>query len=272
MQSRRHHPQRCDQRVREERSVAAGSGASERDVGGETGAQCDYSAGISACEKGGQWQRALSLLSEMWEAKLEPNVIPWVTYNAGISACGKGEQWQRAGELFCEMWEAKLEPDVISYTAGIGAWQQALALLGEMSEAKLEPNVISYSAGISACETGGRWQQALALLGEMSAARIETNVVIYTGGISACEEGGSVAVGSCAAPRDVGGEGRDQSHQLQLRDPRVQEGRAVAAGCGTGQRDVAGENGARRLSYCAVIDACEQCVQWHRALALLIEM
>ena len=34
-----------------------------------------YNAGISACEKGEQWQRALALLSEMREAKLEPNVI-----------------------------------------------------------------------------------------------------------------------------------------------------------------------------------------------------
>ena len=34
-----------------------------------------YNGGISACEKGEQWQRALSLLSEMWEAKLEPGVI-----------------------------------------------------------------------------------------------------------------------------------------------------------------------------------------------------
>ncbi|CAK0872581.1 unnamed protein product, partial [Prorocentrum cordatum] len=33
-----------------------------------------YSAGVSACEKGQQWQRALALLSEMWEAKLEPDV------------------------------------------------------------------------------------------------------------------------------------------------------------------------------------------------------
>ena len=72
-----------------------------------------YSAGISACEKGEQWQRALALLSEMWEAKLEPNVI---SYNAGISACEKGEQWQRALALLSEMWEAKLEPDVIYTT------------------------------------------------------------------------------------------------------------------------------------------------------------
>ena len=35
-----------------------------------------YSAGISACEKGGQWPEALSLLREMGDVKLDPNVIP----------------------------------------------------------------------------------------------------------------------------------------------------------------------------------------------------
>ena len=34
-----------------------------------------YSAGISACEKCGQWRNALSLLGEMVEANMEPNVI-----------------------------------------------------------------------------------------------------------------------------------------------------------------------------------------------------
>ncbi|CAK0837724.1 unnamed protein product, partial [Prorocentrum cordatum] len=82
--------QRWDQRVREGRAVAAGAGAAERDAGGEAGARLSYSAGISACEKGEQWQRALALLSEMRKAKLEPNVI---SYRAGISAYEKGEQW-----------------------------------------------------------------------------------------------------------------------------------------------------------------------------------
>ena len=44
-------------------------------AGGHGSALVIYSAGISACEKGEQWQPALALLSEMWEAKLEPNVI-----------------------------------------------------------------------------------------------------------------------------------------------------------------------------------------------------
>ena len=62
-----------------------------------------YNAGISACGKGEQWQRASALLSEMREVKLEPDVI---SYNAGVRACRMGEQWQLA-------LEATLEPAVI---------------------------------------------------------------------------------------------------------------------------------------------------------------
>ncbi|CAK0902491.1 unnamed protein product, partial [Prorocentrum cordatum] len=75
-----------------------------------------YSAGISACEKGEQWQGALALLSEMWEAGLEPDVI---SYSALISACEKGEQWHRALALLSEMWEVRLEPNLISTTLGL---------------------------------------------------------------------------------------------------------------------------------------------------------
>ncbi|CAK0809442.1 unnamed protein product [Prorocentrum cordatum] len=84
---RRSAPQtRCDrlvghtaeeQRLSERWSVAAGSGAAERDVGGEAGAQLSYSAGVSACAKGEQWQRALALLSELREAKLESNAASY---------------------------------------------------------------------------------------------------------------------------------------------------------------------------------------------------
>ncbi|CAK0853897.1 unnamed protein product [Prorocentrum cordatum] len=171
--------------------------------------------------KGEQWQRALALLSEMWEAKLEPDVI---SYNAGISACEKGEQWQRALALLSEMWEAKLEPDVISYSAGISAcekgeqWQRALALLSEMWEAKLEPNVISYSAGISACEKGEQWQRALALLSEMWEAKLEPDVISYSRWDQRVREGQAVAACADAASRDAGGEVGAQRHSSTLRE------------------------------------------------------
>ncbi|CAK0899307.1 unnamed protein product, partial [Prorocentrum cordatum] len=85
-----------------------------------------------------------------------------VSYNAGISACEKGEQWQRALELLSEMLKAKLEPSVISYHAEIvacarcGQWRQALSLLGEMRNRYVEPNEDSYNLGITAYERSSR--------------------------------------------------------------------------------------------------------------------
>ncbi|CAK0843496.1 unnamed protein product [Prorocentrum cordatum] len=70
--------QHWDQRVREGRAVGAGFGVAQRDMADEAGARralVSYAAGISACEKGDQWQRAGALLSEMREAQLEPDVI-----------------------------------------------------------------------------------------------------------------------------------------------------------------------------------------------------
>ena len=52
-----------------------------------------FNAVISACEKGGQWQRALSLLDDMHRAGVTLNAI---SFNAAILTCEKGGQWQRA--------------------------------------------------------------------------------------------------------------------------------------------------------------------------------
>ncbi|CAE8614882.1 unnamed protein product, partial [Polarella glacialis] len=75
-----------------------------------------FSAAISACEKGGQWQQALNLLSLMPEASVAPNEI---TYNATMSACEKGGQWQLALSLLSLMPEARVVPDKITYSAAI---------------------------------------------------------------------------------------------------------------------------------------------------------
>ena len=46
-----------------------------------------YSSLISACEKAGQWERALSLFEGMHQDGCRPNVI---TYNSLITACAQG--------------------------------------------------------------------------------------------------------------------------------------------------------------------------------------
>ncbi|CAK9030728.1 Pentatricopeptide repeat-containing protein, partial [Durusdinium trenchii] len=47
---------------------------------------------ISACEKAGQWQVALLLLSQL----VEEDRMDVTSYNAAISACEKGVQWRLA--------------------------------------------------------------------------------------------------------------------------------------------------------------------------------
>merc|ERR1712032_865842 len=102
-----------------------------------------YNAGISACEKGGQWPEALSLLREM--------------RGAGRHQLQCQHQRVREGRAVAGV---KVELDVISYCAGIsacekgGQWPETLSLLREMAEVKLELDVISYCAGISACGKG----------------------------------------------------------------------------------------------------------------------
>ena len=71
-----------------------------------------YCAAISACEKGGQWQRALQLMEDMQAEGIPADTI---TYSAAISACEKGRQWQRALRLMKDM-QAEGIPAIPSHT------------------------------------------------------------------------------------------------------------------------------------------------------------
>ena len=56
-----------------------------------------FNTAIRACEKGSQWQQALSLMSEAPHRHLQVDVI---SYNAVMAACSEGTQWQVAVGLF----------------------------------------------------------------------------------------------------------------------------------------------------------------------------
>ncbi|CAE8588905.1 unnamed protein product [Polarella glacialis] len=128
-----------------------------------------YSAAISSCEKGGQWQLALNLLSLMPAARVVPNEI---TYNAASSACEKSGHWQLALALLSLMPEAKVVPDEITYNAAIsacekgGQWKLALNLLSLMPEAMMVPDEITYNAAIDVCERSQQLERGLQILWE----------------------------------------------------------------------------------------------------------
>ncbi|CAK0874783.1 unnamed protein product [Prorocentrum cordatum] len=53
-----------------------------------------YIATASACREGGQWQHALSVLSEMWKAKLEPNSATMLGSAHARRASSGSERWR----------------------------------------------------------------------------------------------------------------------------------------------------------------------------------
>merc|ERR1712110_997032 len=71
-------------------------------------------AAITACEKSGEWVRALQLLTEAWDRRLQPNVI---TYNAAISACAKCAQWTNGIELLQQLWRCGIKANIITYAS-----------------------------------------------------------------------------------------------------------------------------------------------------------
>ncbi|CAK0824926.1 unnamed protein product [Prorocentrum cordatum] len=245
-QAKYNHLRRGDQCVRKGRAVAASFGAARRDAGGDAGAQSliMYNAGISACEKGEQWQRSIALLSEMLNAKLVPDVI---TYSAGISACVKGVQWQRALALLREMCEAKLEPDAILYGAGISACEKMRAVAVGSGAAPRD----------AGCEAGAerhqlqRWDQRV-------------------------REGRAVAAGYGAAQPDAGGWAGARHY---LYTCSYNAGISAYEKCEQWQRALALLREMREaklepdiFSYSAGIGACEKGEQWERAVILLSEI
>lgn len=125
-----------------------------------------FTALISSCEKGGEWEVALNFFEQMPEAQCCPNLVTW---NASISCCEKGLHWPAALHMFSSMRQASIQPDLVSFSAAITAcekgaqWQLALRLFTSM-ESTIRPDSIVLNAAISACEKALQWEHALHLM------------------------------------------------------------------------------------------------------------
>ncbi|CAE7414440.1 unnamed protein product [Symbiodinium sp. CCMP2592] len=115
-------------------------------------------AAIAACFD--QWPVALSLLQRA-------ALTDAGSFAAVITSLGRGTQWAQALSLLDEMEERDLQPDILALSSGISAcekgaqWETALALLGSMAHKKVPPNVFSYASAVSACEKCQKWLEAL---------------------------------------------------------------------------------------------------------------
>ena len=127
-------------------------------------------AGLLACEKGRQWELALSMLQ--WsQASL-------ITVNSTLSACEKARQWEQALALFAALrgrLPRPLEPDSVTWTVAIGAmaagrfWQAALRSFWELCRSE-EASYTMHTTTLSACERALRWEERRDLVGVSSCA------------------------------------------------------------------------------------------------------
>ncbi|CAE8656583.1 unnamed protein product [Polarella glacialis] len=123
----------------------------------------------------------------MPKARVVPNEI---TYNAAISACEKVGQWQRALSLLGSMPEARTSPDEISFSASIsacgpgGQWQSALDVLRKMLEQQVMPDEVSYNALISVCERSQQLERGLQLLWESKGRGVSLSVAFFPGALA----------------------------------------------------------------------------------------
>ena len=108
-----------------------------------------YNAAISACDHGGQWEMAVSLLDELrTRADLRPTAV---SYSSAISACGRAGEWQRALGLFDEC-AARVRVDNSLYNVtmqalvGAGRRREGFELLRKQQEAIDELGVGAYVA------------------------------------------------------------------------------------------------------------------------------
>ena len=107
------------------------------------------------------WPQALCLAQK----DLAPDDV---TFNALMNGCGKGGEWRRALRVLSEMTESSTEWDVISKGTAMSAcergwqWEKALLLLRHV---QISFNSITVNAAVSACANGVKWPLALELQG-----------------------------------------------------------------------------------------------------------
>lgn len=152
-----------------------------------------FNAAIVSYGKGGQWNRALAVFTQMRDAGVSPDEI---SFTAALSACRWGKYWQGALLVLYKMRDAGISPDVVHFNSVMdvceksGQWAQAVALFEEMCAASITPNSYSYGSVMSALRNIGDSQQVLSFLGEMRAKGITPNIAHFSAAIQSCEKSG----------------------------------------------------------------------------------
>ncbi|OLQ02068.1 Pentatricopeptide repeat-containing protein, chloroplastic [Symbiodinium microadriaticum] len=140
-----------------------------------------YTSVIGACAKAAQWQAALATFQATVAAAVRPNTV---TCNSLVDAMASSSgQWQRALSFLSELAQLEVQSDEITWTSAIRAcescseWQWSIALLDGMSVWNIMPNIVSYASVVRACRWSGAWSCALALMERMATQTIQADLL-----------------------------------------------------------------------------------------------
>lgn len=126
---------------------------------------------MSRLGKEGFWKKALELFETSINMGMcEPDTA---LANAAISACDRGGQWQKALEYFDKMDQMRIPRDAITYSATISSlgkgkqWEGALRVFDHMKKSGIKADVVTCCSLINALEKSGQWEMAEALFYHM---------------------------------------------------------------------------------------------------------
>ena len=192
-----------------------------------------WGAHLTACEKGGQWQTAASLLLNMKPQSLEPSLI---TGN-GVITYGKSK-WTHALGMMSRLQTEMLRPDRVTCSAMMtafdaeGSWERAFSLLQASRGNHMELDVTAWTSLIGVCaREGGQWKRCLDTLACMAQLKCRPNVVSFRTAYFACELADTFQPGQDLLKQCSGDPAFNlwAAAKLGVQDPQVVHGCCLAA-------------------------------------------
>ncbi|XP_054783116.1 LOW QUALITY PROTEIN: pentatricopeptide repeat-containing protein At4g01030, mitochondrial [Prosopis cineraria] len=120
----------------------------------ETKNICSWNSLISGYSFKGQFNNAETLLTQMKEEGIEPDLVTWNSLVSGYSMCGHSDK--------------------------------ALAVVHRIKSSGLTPNVVSWTAIISGCSQNENYRDALKFFSQMQAENVKPNSTTICSLLSAC--------------------------------------------------------------------------------------
>jgi pentatricopeptide repeat domain-containing protein 1 len=164
-----------------------------------------YRLAISACARGGEYEKGIELLGDM---KVVTGNIDVIAYTAAITGCEYAGEWRKAFSVLEMMQKNGVAPNEVTMAATIGACatacaqgqevnlalKKALQVLSVMKKDTnvIDPNIAVYNAAIRTCGEANRLDIAFRLLQDAENQGLEPTVVTFGTLMTACERQGHV--------------------------------------------------------------------------------